>query len=215
MMRRIDLLPETYAVKQQERRNIAIVVVATLLVLLLLIVWWVSLGSKVNGARNDLAEAQQVNERLQADIDRLQNFADLQNEVQTKTEALRTVMAGDVDWPAVLTEVAMVIPGEVWLTNLSTSAGQTEGAEPVPTETNPIRVSEKSPFGRIHFAGCSLTMPGVAKWLIRLGTVKEFDGIWLNTATAPEAATTCPTQFDSTLELGARAASDRFERGLP
>ena len=216
MMRRIDLLPEAYAARQQERRSIAIVVVATLLVLLLLIVWWVSLGTKINGARNDLAAAQQVNARLQADIDRLQNFADLQLEVQTKTQALRTVMAGDVDWPAIMTEVAMVIPGEVWLTNLTTSAGTTEGAEPVPTETNPIRVSKNpTASGRIHFAGCSLTMPGVAKWLIRLGTVKEFTGIWLNTATAPESATTCPVQFDSTLEMGPRAQSDRFVRGLP
>ncbi|HEY7876067.1 MAG TPA: hypothetical protein VIG64_13200 [Actinomycetota bacterium] len=215
MMRRIDLLPEAYAARAQERRSIAIVVIATLLVVLLLIVWWVSLGAKVSGARNDLAEAQARNAELQADIDKLQNFADLQLEVQTKTQALQTVMAGDVDWPAVLTEVAMVIPGEVWLTNLTTSAGTTEGAEQVPTETNPIRVSNDSPFGRIHFAGCSLTMPGVAKWLIRLDTVKEFSGIWLNTATAPEAATTCPVQFDSTLELGQRARSDRFERGLP
>jgi Tfp pilus assembly protein PilN len=215
MMRRIDLLPETYAVRQQERRSIAIVVMATLLVLLLLIVWWVSLGSQVSGAQNDLAEAQARNAELQAKISELQNFADLQLEVQTKTEALRTVMVGDVDWPAVMTEIAMVIPGEVWLTNLNTSAANTEGAEQVPTETNEIRVNPDVAFGRIHFAGCSLTMPGVAKWLIRLGTAKEFTGIWLNTATAPEAATTCPVQFDSTLELGPRAASDRFERGLP
>jgi Tfp pilus assembly protein PilN len=215
MMRRIDLLPESYAARQQERRSIAIVVVATLLVLLLLIVWWVALGTQVTGARNDLAQAEQVNARLQADIDRLQNFAELQQEVQDKSQALRTVMTGDLDWPALLTEVAMVIPGEVWLTNLSSSAGDTEGAEPVPTETNLIRVSDAPGIGRIHFAGCSLTMPGVAKWLIRLGTVKEFTGIWLNTATAPDAATTCPVQFDSTLEMGNRAQSERFTGGLP
>jgi Tfp pilus assembly protein PilN len=215
MMRRIDLLPESYAARQQERRSIAIVAVATLLVVLLLIVWWVSLGSQVSSAKGDLTEAQNRNTQLQAEIAKLQNFAALETEVQTKTGALQTVMQGDVDWPAVLTEVAMVIPGEVWLTNLSTSAGTTEGAEPVGTETNAIRVSQDIPFGRIHFAGCSLTMPGVAKWLIRLKTVKAFTAIWLNTATAPESATTCPVQFDSTLELGAKAGSERFTRGLP
>lgn len=215
MMRRIDLLPESYAARQEERRSIAMVVVATLVVILLLIVWWVYLGTQVNSARNELAAAQQVNAGLQEDINRLQNFAALELEVQTKTQALRTVMAGDVDWPAIMTEVAMVIPGEVWLTNLNTSAGATEGAEPVPTETNPIRVSQTAPFGRIHFAGCSLTMPGVAKWLIRLNTVKEFSAVWLNTATAPDAATSCPVQFDSTLEMGPRAASERFTGDLP
>lgn len=215
MMRRIDLLPESYAARQQERRSIAIVAVATLLVLLLLIVWWVSLGSQVTGAKTDLADAQERNARLQTQIAELQNFAALENEVQTKEGALQTVMSGDVDWPAILTEVAMVIPGEVWLTNLTTSAGTTEGAEQVGTETNAIRVSQDTPFGRIHFAGCSLAMPGVAKWLIRLETVKAFTAIWLNTATAPDSATTCPVQFDSTLELGPKAGSERFAGGLP
>jgi Tfp pilus assembly protein PilN len=215
MMRRIDLLPESYAARQTERRSIAMVVIATLLVILLLIVWFLYLGTKVTGAQNDLAAAQQENARLQQDIDRLQNFAELQLEVQTKTAALRAVMTGDIDWPAIMTEIAMVIPGEVWLTNLSTSAGNTEGAEQVPTETNPIRVSQNPAFGRIHFAGCSLTMPGVAKWLIRLNTVKEFTAVWLNTATAPDAATTCPVQFDSTLEMGQRASSERFNGDLP
>jgi Tfp pilus assembly protein PilN len=215
MMRRIDLLPESYASRQRERRSIAIVAVATLLVILLLIVWWVSLGTQVNGAKNDLNQAVQTNSGLQTKINELQNFAALENEVQTKKGALQTVMAGDVDWPAILTEVAMVIPGEVWLTNLATSAGTTEGAEPVGTETNAIRVSPDTPFGRIHFAGCALTMPGVAKWLIRLKTVKEFAAIWLNTATAPDASTNCPVQFDSTLELGTKAGSERFTGSLP
>lgn len=215
MMRRIDLLPEAYAAKQRERRSIAIVIVAALLVILLLIVWWVALGTQLSSANNDLAAAQDRNATLQEKINKLQSFADLQTEAQTKVEALQRVMAGDVDWPAILTEVAMVIPGEVWLTNLTTSAGATEGSEPVPTETNPIRVAPVTPaFGRIHFAGCSLTMPGVAKWLIRLDTVKEFSGIWLNSATA-EPDSGCPIQFDSTLELGDKAASERFTRGLP
>ena len=213
MMRRIDLLPETYAVRQRERRSIAIVAVATLLVVLLLIVWWVSLGTQVNGARNDLREAQARNATLQEKINDLQNFAALETEVQTKTGALQAVMSGDVDWPALLTEVAMVIPGEVWLTNFTTSAGQTEGAEQVGTETNTIRATADPAFGRIHFAGCSLTMPGVAKWLIRLKTVKSFSAIWLNSAT--KTSPPCKVQFDSTLELGPKAASERFTRGLP
>ena len=212
MMRRVDLLPESYAARQQERRNIAIVAVATLLVVLLLIVWWVSLGSQVSSAQSDLAQAQSRNADLQSKIDSLQNFAALETEAQTKTGALQTVMTGDVDWPAILTEVAMVIPGEVWLTNLSTSAGATEGSEPVASEENPIRLSPDAPFGRVHFAGCALTMPGVAKWLIRLKTVKAFSAIWLNTATKTDSP--CTVQFDSTLELGTKAASERFSGGL-
>ncbi|MDQ4125483.1 MAG: PilN domain-containing protein, partial [Actinomycetota bacterium] len=140
--------------------------------------------------------------------------ADLQAEVTAKRQALVTVMTGDVDWPAVMTEVAMVIPGEVWLTGMSASAGATEGAAPVGTETAPVRVSDQTPFGRISFQGKSLSVPGVAKWLVSLRTVREFAAIWLNTATASETEGTITIDFDSTLELSDRAASRRFLDGL-
>jgi Tfp pilus assembly protein PilN len=135
--------------------------------------------------------------------------------VNDKQAALSTVMAGDVDWPAVLTELAMVVPGEIWLKNLTASAGQTEGATPVGTETAVVRVSEAQPFGRIQFQGTSLSMTGVAKWLVRLGAVKEFEALWLNGATESDFTEGVEVvDFDSTLELNDRAASDRFQEGL-
>lgn len=215
MMRRIDLLPSAYQERRRQRRNIGLVVVAGMLVLLLVIGWWIILGTQVNAERDKLAEAQRTNQTLQAEIAQLSRFADLETEVTTKRQALVAVMTGDVDWPALMTEIAMVIPGEVWLTGLSASAGMTEGAAPVGTETAPIRVSDQAPFGRISFQGKSLTMPGVAKWLVSLRNVREFAAIWLNTATLAEAeGQPDVVDFDSTLELSDRAASRRFLDGL-
>ncbi|MEA2460206.1 MAG: hypothetical protein QOH90_383, partial [Actinomycetota bacterium] len=59
----------------------------------------------------------------------------------------------------------------------------------------------------------SLTIPGVAKWLIRLATVKRFDAIWLSSAIAAEEnADPTPglVTFTNTVELGEKALSDRF-----
>ncbi|HEX2294788.1 MAG TPA: PilN domain-containing protein [Actinomycetota bacterium] len=213
-MRRIDLLPSAYQERRRERRNLALVVVASMLVLLLIIGWWVLLGTQVSSEKDRLADAQRTNQSLQAQIAELSRFADLQAEVATKQQALVTVMTGDVDWPRVMTEIAMVIPGEVWLTTLTASAGQTEGAAPVGTESAPIRVSDQVPFGRISFQGRSLTMPGVAKWLVSLRNVREFAAIWLNTATAGGEEGAETVDFDSTLELSDRAASRRFLDGV-
>lgn len=212
MMRQVDLLPDRYVQRRRERRNIAFIAMAGLLVLLLLIGYWVLLGSKVADEKNTLAQTQTNNASLQEQIDKLQVFADLEAEVQAKRAALLTVMTGDLSWPAIMTEIAMIIPGEVWLTHLTASAGATEGAAPVPTETNVIRISDKVPTGRIQFTGTSLSMPGVAKWLIRLGTVKKFDAIWLTNAQATLATDTVPSvvDLDSTIELGQKALSNRF-----
>ena len=215
MMRRIDLLPSAYQERRRQRRNVGLVVVAAMLVLLLVIGYWMVLGARVNGEKDKLAEAQRTNQTLQGQIAELSRFADLDAEVSAKRQALVAVMTGDVDWPAVMTEVAMVIPGEVWLTSMSASAGATEGAAPVGTETAPVRVSGEVPFGRISFQGKSLSMPGVAKWLVSLRNVREFAAIWLNTATVSQIEGSVDVvDFDSTLELSERSASRRFLDGL-
>ena len=210
MMRRIELLPESYLKRQKERRSITMILLAGLLVLLLLLVWWVKLGFDVDSANEDLAAVEAENQNLQAQIDELQQFAALETEVNEKRQALVAVMTGDIDWPLLLTEVAMAVPGELWLTSLSGSAGNTEGSAPVATESSPIRVSSKTPTGRIAFAGTSLSMPGVAKWLIRQEVSKRFDAIFLSDATLTEEFSSDAFDFQSTLELNDNALSERF-----
>lgn len=216
MMRRVDLLPAIHAERRRQRRNLGLIAVAGLFVLLLLLVWWVMLGFQIDDAEERLAVVQARNLQLQAQISELQRFAELAAEVEAKRTALQTVFAGDLDWPALMTEIAMVVPGEVWLTSLTASAGQTEGAAPVGTETAAVRIDSKEPFGRIQFSGSSLSMPGVAKWMLRLESVREFFAVYLNSANAaagsPEdAAGVGIVTFDNTLELSNKAASGRFQ----
>lgn len=213
MMRRIDLLPESHLRRRRERRTIGSIIVAGVIVVLLLAVYWVFLNMQVSDEEDRLAEVQTQNAQLEAQIAELQRFADLDAEVQAKKTALATVTSGDVDWPAVFTEVAMVIPGEVWLSSFNASAGTTEGAEPAETETAAVRVSKGTPFGRITFTGNSLTMPGVAKWLVRQGTVKDFEAAWLNNAAETKIGDTNVIEFGSTIELNDKAASLRFQGG--
>ena len=215
-MKRIDLLPQRYAEQRRQRRNLGLVMVAGLVALLLLVGWWFLLGQQIGNAEDELAEVQATNAELESQIAELQRFAELEAEVQAKRQALQTVFAGDVDWPAILTEVAMVVPGEVWLTNLTASAGQTEGAAPVGTETAEVRIANGQPFGRIQFQGQSLSMPGIARWMLRLESVKEFFAVYLNSATESETEGNAAeiVTFDNTLELSNRAASRRFQRGV-
>ena len=213
MMRRIELLPESYLRRQRERRSIALVLIAGALVLLLLVVWYVKLGFDVDNAKEELASVEAQNDELRTQIAELQPFAELQAEVDTKRNALITVMAGDVDWPVLMTEVAMAAPGEVWLRRMEASVGVTEGAAPVGTETAPVRVSANVPTGRIAFEGTSLSMPGVAKWLIRQEISKRFEAVFLTDAALTEEYTSDAFNFSSTLELNRNALSERFQDG--
>ena len=214
-MRRIDLLPAIYEQQRRERRNLLMVVLAGIVALLLLVGWYVALGFQVSNAEDELAERTAQNLVLQQQITELQQFADLETEVQNKRLALQTVMAGDLDWPVLLTEIAMVIPDDVWLTSLASSAGATEGAEAVPTEANPIDIDSRQQFGRIIFAGKSLSMRAVANWLIRLESVDEFLAVYLGSATKTEEGGAANVfDFSTTLELGDKAISKRFQEDL-
>ena len=216
-MRRLDLLPVAYVERRRDRRNRALVVVAGMLVLLLLIGWYFMLRGQVSTANDELFAVQAQNLQLESQIAALQQFAALDAEVQSKRTALTTVFAGDIDWPAVLTEVAMVVPGDVWLDSLRASAGVTEGSQPVPSEANPIRLTRQPAIGRVNFGANSTScMPGVARWLVRLAEVEEFDAAWIGSATENDTRPGCepPVLFDSTLELNEAALSHRFEGKL-
>lgn len=213
MMRRIDLLPSRYAVRRQERRYVGLIGVVGAVIVGLLLVWWFMLTTQISSAEDDLAAARAQNSALESQIAELAPFAQLEADIQARRTALRSVMAGDINWPSLLTEIAMVVPGEVWLDTLAGSAGATEGSAPVATETAEIRITNRQPVGRIAFTGRSLTMPGVAKWLIRQATAEAFTAVWLNSAVEDE--TLDVFSFDSTLELGEAALSERFLRRLP
>ena len=217
MMRRIDLLPVAYVRRRQERRNVSYVLIVGVVIVLLLVGWYFLLRSDISDAKDELAAVNAQNAALQAQIDELARFAALDAEVKAKRTALQTVFAGDIDWPAIMTEIAMVVPGEVWLDSLSASAGATEGASPVTSETNTIRLTRQVAVGRLSFAGNSAScMPGVAKWLIRLAAVDEFDAAWLGNAAESDSRPGCepPVSFTSTLELNQKALSHRFEGEL-
>jgi Tfp pilus assembly protein PilN len=214
MMRRIELLPPAYAERRRQRRALGLVAVVGVIVLLLLVAWWFLLGTQINDAKSELATVEARNEELRGQIAELQQFAALQREVLAKEQALQAVMEGDVSWPVVLTEIAMVVPGEVWLDSMTASAGLVEGATQVGTETAPIRPTGNAPFGRVQFTGSSLSMSGIGKWLIRLDAVKRFSTPYLNSAVETESeGGPAIIDFDSTIELTPRAASGRFLEG--
>lgn len=216
MMRRIDLLPPSYQQRRRERSSLVVAGVAIAVIMLLLIGWWFYLGLKVSDAEEELAAIKASNADLDAQILELQRFVLLQNEVDEKRGALQTVMTGDIDWPGVLAEVAMVIPSEIWLTNLTASAGVTEGATTVPTETSPIPISDLEPFGRMQFQGQSLSMAGVAKWMVRLEGVESFFATYLQNSTEGVGPTGgILYTFGSTIQLSPDASSGRYQQRLP
>ncbi|MEA2476221.1 MAG: hypothetical protein QOC87_420 [Actinomycetota bacterium] len=213
MIRRVNLLPEKYAELRKQKRTVGYAALGGAILLLLLIFYWFSLSSQISSANDDYAATQQTNAQIQQQVNGLQKFAQLQSQVNSKQQALASVMTGDIDWSAVMSEIAMVIPGEVWLESLTASAGTTEGASQVGTETADIPITNQASFGRIAFTGGASSMTSVAKWLLSLGNVKDFAATFLNRAEGSDSDSTIA--FDSTVQLTEAAASQRYQGQTP
>ena len=219
MSQTIDLLPSRYAARRHQRQTVGVIAIAGLAVLILLIVFWLYLGSQIATANSDLEAAQATNTSLQTDVSRLQRYATLETTVTTKASDLSSVMANDVDWPSVLTEIGMVVPSNVQLTTITASAGTVEGATPVATETATVRIAKDAPYGRVSFQGSTLEMKDVSAWLVSLGQVPGFQAPYLNDASKAVDTTTTTTgttgpelvTFDTSVEMTPKTAAKRFQ----
>jgi Tfp pilus assembly protein PilN len=209
-MRRMDLLPSTYAEQRRDKRNIGLVMLAGLSVLALLLFYWIMLGSKVKDKEDELTEVQQTNTQLQNQIAELQRFQDLATEVAAKEEALVQVTGLDIDWSALMTEVALVTPSDVWLTSMAGSRAGSAGETPVGTESALVRISKNAAAGRITFQGRALDMVDVATWLDALRDVRGVTAVFLNNADETPVEDRILVTFETTVELTEAARANRF-----
>jgi Tfp pilus assembly protein PilN len=193
-MRQINLLPREILERRRTRQMTLILAagIGGLIALLLLIT--IIQASRLSGARSRLERRQAENRKLQAQVAQLSRFSDLQKQLANKQDLLSALTTDEIRWSVILSDIATVIPADVWLTNL-TGTGQA-GAGGTTAGTNS--------FGQVSFSGCTLLPPdgthlAVGKWLVRIGIPKEFLNPYLSLSS--KGANTCPVNFSSTVSL--------------
>jgi type IV pilus assembly protein PilM len=183
--RRITLLPAEEVVVREQRRQVILTgtAVAGLFVILLLL--WAARGVQVNNAEDE-AEAKEAQvAQLRQEVAQFQDLTALQTDLTQRESAVRTVLTGDIEWTRLLQEVATAIPNDVWLTSFS--------------GTN---------AGTINFSAMGFDQTSTARWLLRIGELASFNGLWVPSSTkapGPQGLVT----FTSTANLTDAARSDR------
>lgn len=185
---------------------------AGLVYVALLGVLWVLGNGRLDRAKRDLADATSRVEAAQAQVATLSEFSTLQTEVDRKERTLATVMADDVHWSRLLTELSMVIPTDAWLTSMSATATPSgEGA--APKEAAPATPAAVPKLGTITFAAVTFDFPDVATWISRMSSDKILQTIWVPSATKGEIGDRGIVNFSSTGELSEDVASRRYQPG--
>jgi Tfp pilus assembly protein PilN len=184
----VNLLPSDIRERQRTRRLAVGVGLAVAAVVALLFFVFVLQVARLSEADQDLAAQQEVNSGLRAQISELQEFQILKQELAAREGLVGEATAGRVLWSGVLGDVSKIIPGQMWLTNLTgtltpppvappTSTG---AAAPAPTATL---------VGNVTFTGRALNNPTIARWLSRIEDVTGWVNPWVSGASQSQDGT--------------------------
>jgi Tfp pilus assembly protein PilN len=121
--------------------------------------------------------------------------AAISTELAKRTTALSTVLADRVAWDSVLRQISQVLPQDVWLTSLTSTAPDPSEADPTATSTSGLVLS-----------GATYAQSGVARLLSRLSVAPTLANVRLQTSMTAQSGSSKLVQF--TILADVKAAGD-------
>jgi Tfp pilus assembly protein PilN len=194
-MRPVNLIPP------EERRGerapmrtgpLSYVVVAVLAVALVAVTLTVLVNNQVSDRRAEKSGLESQITQAQAEADRYKAFADFASVQQAREETVTTLAQSRFDWERVLREVAIVIPHDVWLTNLSASVSPdaSTGSSSTSSSASASPATTESITGpSLEIQGCAAGHEAVARFLASLHDVDGVTRVTVVSSDRPDPGT--------------------------
>jgi Tfp pilus assembly protein PilN len=201
-MRPINLLPPEVAAERHRRRRVLGFMglgVVYLAILGLGVVFW---NGRVQDARDEVAQQQEINLGLERQVAALGEARDLADEYEDRADLVRSALDADVDWGIILNDLARLAPQRVWVETFSGTV--------VPGSPGGV-------LGQVAISGVGLDFPDVSDWLRSLDS-EDFVGLtgsWVSTASEGNIGDEDVVTFTSTAVLTPAAGTDRVTRLVP
>jgi Tfp pilus assembly protein PilN len=172
-MRAVNLLPlDARAGRRRPPAAALAVAGAGVLAASLLAVGFVSANGRVDSREQELAVLEQELAATRRAVKPKPADTGLSAERDQRFTALSGAMGERLAWDRILREVSLVLPEDVWLSNLAASGGSapTDGAAAAP---------DASAGQTVTFNGFTYSQEGVARLLTRLGLVPDLGEVKL------------------------------------
>jgi hypothetical protein len=224
---RVNLLPKEIKEQRLVRRQRGGIVIAFVLLLTLLGLWYVRESQKLTEARQGADRERAVAAGLRTRKAELQPYAALGSQIAASEQLRAKVYAREIRFSGILQDISAIIPGDVWLTQMSVALKETgaqggagANAAAAATAFTPGSPGAGSPVASITFTGAGLGHVDVGSFVRALaaGPKKRGSRVYLNpyfTASqkgAEEGGETTVT-FSATVDLSQAAFSGRFQAG--
>src|SRR6266508_142997 len=221
---RVNLLPKEIKEHRLVQRQRSGVAVAFVVLLALLGLWYVRESQKLTEAREEADRERTVAAGLRARKAELQPYAALGSQIAAAEQLRAKVYAREIRFSGILQDISAVIPGDVWLTQLSVALKETDaqggaGANAAAAASLPPgSPGAGSPVASITFTGAGLEHVDVGGFMgaLAAGPKKHGSRVYLNpyfTASqksGEEGGETTVT-FSATVDLSKAAFSGRFQ----
>jgi type IV pilus assembly protein PilM len=194
-----------------DRRVIAGIAAAGVALLAILGLLTVQKSNDVSHAKDQVAEVQQTNQRLQTQVSRLSGVQTDQAQVDAIKAQVTQLLQSDVSWGTMLQAIARTIPNDVWLTGFqgtltkqpggatpsaaaqtaagisgsaaTTSTSSSSGATTSTTGAGGAAALGAVPSGTLTFNATGLDYTSVAAWIQRVSQIPSFTTVWVTNAT--------------------------------
>lgn len=180
LMRAFNLQPGDDTREKSTRLGLAQVLVALLGLLLIggLGSFYILTSATVADKRSQVEDlrAQLADLEVPAEEPAKATNGELLSEGQARTLALAGALQGRVAWDRIMREVSLVIPQELYLTQVSAAT------LPVSAPTTPADPAAAAPANSISMSGAAANQGTVALFLSRLETIPEFQSVDLQSS---------------------------------
>jgi Tfp pilus assembly protein PilN len=160
---------------------------------------------KVSDREDEVVELTRTEAAARARADSLQLFADFQALAQARQATVTSLATSRFDWERVMRELSLVLPSDVWLTDLigSVTPGvAVEGGVDVPTRA-------AVPGPALEMAGCATGQAAVAGFISALEDIDGVTRVGVNSASRPDGGVSASGASDG--DCRTRDSIVRFE----
>jgi Tfp pilus assembly protein PilN len=154
--------------------SLAYVVVAVLAMALVAITGVVLTNNQISDRTSEKSSLETQVSAAQAEADRTRSFADFASLQRAREQTVTSLAQSRFDWERVLRELAIVIPHDVWLTNLSASVSPDVASASSSASSTSSSGAESVTGPSLRIEGCAAGHEAVARFL---ATLQDVDGV--------------------------------------
>jgi type IV pilus assembly protein PilN len=193
-MKRINLLPPGEREKASRQQGMTYALLGLVALVLALGAIYLVFNREVATKQDQVSELQAQVGQVNQQVASLQWAAKLQSQRVAMMTAAKQIYDARVDWSTIAEEVSLLVPDNVWLTELSAQVPATMLAGSAIGQTG----AGGSSGTDVTFTGSALSMKDVAVFMTRLGLMPQLESPTLVNASEATSGTSTSTTASGT-----------------